>query len=139
MRAVMKMLNTTEYNELSELIADEIISLPVSQKYKKLQREIKSNEAIQYLIQSFEKAKNAYEEVERYGSKHHPDYKKVSQQLIDAKSNLFKEQIIKELKICEKEIQEILNQVAIYLDSAIKVESTKTTSSCGCGSGGCSR
>ena len=133
------MLNTTEYTELSELIAEEINQLPVSQKYKQLQHEIKENSDIQQLIQNFEKAKDAYEEVERYGSKHHPDYKKVSQQLIDTKSNLFMHPAIKEFKNCEKEIQAILDQIAAYLEGIKKIEITKKTSSCGCGSGGCSR
>ncbi len=133
------MLNTMEYADLSEQIADQINALPVSQKYKKLQHELKQNSDIKQLIQAFEKAKQEYEDVERYGSKYHPDYKKVSQQLIEAKTNLYQNEIIKELKSCEKEIQLILDEIASYLESIKQIKSVKTKTSCGCGSGGCSR
>lgn len=135
----MKMLNTSEYLELAELLADEIISLPVSRRYKELQHEVQTDNEIKMLVSTFEKAKLAYEDVQRYGSKHHPDYKKVTQQLIDAKSNLFQNTVIKELKSCESEIQEILNQITVYMKNAIKVDYPKKGSSCGCSGGGCSR
>lgn len=134
----MKMLNTSDYFELTELLADEIISHPVTKRYKELQREIETNAEIKSLVLKFEKSKSAYEEVQRYGSKHHPDYKEVTQQLIDAKSNLFQNTVIRELKNCEKEIQEILNQIAVYMENSIKVDYPKKNSSCGCSSGGCS-
>lgn len=133
------MLNIMEYTDLSEQIADQINALPISQKYKKLQHEIKQNSDIKQLIQIFEKAKQEYEEVERYGSKYHPNYKKVSQQLIEAKTSLYQNEVIKELKVCEKEIQLILDQIASYLESVKQIKTIKAKASCGCGSGGCSR
>ena len=132
------MLNTSEYLELSELLVEEIISLPVSKRYKELQHEIDKSPEIKTLVSKFEKAKSAYEDVQRYGSKHHPDYKEVTQQLIDAKTSLFQHTVIKEFKNCEKEIQEILNQIAVYMENSIKVDYPKKGSSCGCSGGSCS-
>lgn len=134
----MKMLNTSEYLEISEDLADEIISLPVTKRYKELQEEIKTNPEIKLLISKFEKAKSSYEDVQRYGSKHHPDYKEVTQELICAKSNLFQHTVIKELKKCEKEIQDLLNQIAVSIEKTIKVDTLKKNSSCQCSNGGCS-
>ncbi|HAX73284.1 MAG TPA: YlbF family regulator [Firmicutes bacterium] len=132
------MLENSKYMEISERVVDEIISLPVCQKYKALQHEIKQDEALQQLIAKFEKAKLAYEDVQRYGYKFHPDYKQVSQQLSDIKSELFMNELIREFKICEREIQAILSNVANVLSGAIDLKSIKKPANSGCGSGGCS-
>ena len=135
---VIKLLNTSEYLELCEAIGDEILLLPICQTYKKLQQEIKTNSEIIELINKFEIAKEAYADVERYGGKYHPDYKIVSQQLIEAKSNLFQNPYIKELKKCEREIQLILDNIAKSLSQAVEFKMNKSKS-CGCGSGNCSK
>ena len=51
---VIKLLNTSEYLELCEAIGDEILLLPISQTYKKLQQEIKTNSEINELINKFD-------------------------------------------------------------------------------------
>jgi cell fate (sporulation/competence/biofilm development) regulator YlbF (YheA/YmcA/DUF963 family) len=135
---VIKLLNTSEYLELCEAIGDEILLLPICQTYKKLQQEIKNNSEIIDLINKFEIAKEAYADVERYGGKYHPDYKIVSQQLIEAKSNLFQNSYIKEFKECEREIQLILDNIAKSLSQAVEFKMNKSKS-CGCGSGNCSK
>ncbi|MGL4337684.1 MAG: YlbF family regulator [Turicibacter sp.] len=132
------MLHTSDYMELTNQIADEIISLPICQKYKALQQEMRDDEALQKLIFAFEKAKEQYAEVERYGHKYHPDYKKVSAQLIQSKTALFEHPLIKSFKACEKEIQEVLNNVALTLSDAIKIKTGRAATGCGCSGGGCS-
>ena len=134
---VIRLLNTSEYLELCEAIGDEILLLPICQTYKKLQQEIKTNSEIIELINKFEKAKEAYADVERYG-KYHPDYKMVSQQLIEAKSNLFQNPYIKEFKKCEREIQLILDDIAQKISRVVEFKINKNKS-CGCGSGNCSK
>lgn len=136
---VIKLLNNTEYIELCKAIGDEILSLPVFQTYKKLQQEINNNQEIIQLINEFEKAKELYADVERYGGKYHPDYKKVSQRLIDTKSNLYQNPIIKKFKECEKEIQLILDEISKYISQTVEVKIEKKSKTCGCGSGKCSR
>jgi len=135
---VIRLLNTSEYLELCEAIGDEILLLPICQTYKKLQQEIKTNSEINELIHKFEIAKEAYADVERYGGKYHPDYKMVSQQLIEAKSNLFQNPYIKEFKKCEREIQLILDDIAQKISRAVEFKINKNKS-CGCGSGNCSK
>ena len=135
---VIRLLNTSEYLELCEAIGDEILLLPICQTYKKLQQEIKNNSEINELINKFEIAKEAYADVERYGGKYHPDYKMVSQQLIEAKSNLFQNPYIKEFKKCEREIQLILDDIAQKISRVVEFKINKNKS-CGCGSGNCSK
>ena len=136
---MIKVLNNTDYIELCEAIGDEILSLPVFQMYKKLQHEMNHNQEIIQLINEFEKAKELYADVERYGGKYHPDYKEVSQRLIDTKSNLYQNASVKEFKACEKEIQSILDEISNYISKAVEVTVKTKTKSCGCGSGNCSR
>ena len=136
---MIKVLNNTDYIELCEAIGDEILSLPVFQIYKKLQHEMNHNQEIIQLINEFEKAKELYADVERYGGKYHPDYKEVSQRLIDTKSNLYQNASVKEFKACEKEIQSILDEISNYISQAVEVTVKTKTRSCGCGSGDCSR
>ncbi len=136
---MIKVLNNTDYIELCEAIGDEILSLPVFQMYKKLQHEMNHNQEIIQLINEFEKAKELYADVERYGGKYHPDYKEVSQRLIDTKSNLYQNASVKEFKACEKEIQSILDEISNYISQAVEVTVKTKTKSCGCGSGNCSR
>ena len=136
---MIKVLNNTDYIELCEAIGDEILSLPVFQLYKKLQHEMNHNQEIIQLINEFEKAKELYADVERYGGKYHPDYKEVSQRLIDTKSNLYQNASVKEFKACEKEIQSILDEISNYISQAVEVTVKTKTKSCGCGSGNCSR
>lgn len=136
---MIKVLNNTDYIELCEAIGDEILSLPVFQMYKKLQHEMNHNQEIIQLINEFEKAKELYADVERYGGKYHPDYKEVSQRLIDTKSNLYQNASVKKFKACEKEIQSILDEISNYISQAVEVTVKTKTKSCGCGSGNCSR
>lgn len=136
---MIKVLNNTDYIELCEAIGDEILSLPVFQMYKKLQHEMNHNQEIIQLINEFEKVKELYADVERYGGKYHPDYKEVSQRLIDTKSNLYQNASVKEFKACEKEIQSILDEISNYISQAVEVTVKTKTKSCGCGSGNCSR
>lgn len=136
---MIKVLNNIDYIELCEAIGDEILSLSVFQMYKKLQHEMNHNQEIIQLINEFEKAKELYADVERYGGKYHPDYKEVSQRLIDTKSNLYQNASVKEFKACEKEIQSILDEISNYISQAVEVTVKTKTKSCGCGSGNCSR
>ena len=136
---MVKLLNNSEYIELCEAIGDEILSLPICQTYKKLQHEINNNLEILQLINEFEKAKVSYADVERYGGKYHPDYKDVSERLIEAKSNLFQNPSIKAFKACEKEIQSILDEIAKHISQTIEFKIEKKNKAWGCGSGNCSR
>jgi len=120
MDEVIKLLNVSEYIEMSEDIAKEILSLPVCQRYKLLQKKINCESEIIDLIAEFDQAKAVYEKVERYGAKYHPDYKAVSSRLIKAKTNLFQHPDIKAIKLCENEVQEILNDITFYMRDVIK-------------------
>lgn len=132
------MLHRNDYIELTDQIADEIISLPICQKYKALQQEMNQDKALQELIFAFSKAKEQYAEIERYGHKYHPDFKQVSQQLIDTKKTVFEHPLVKEFKVCERELQHLLNHVAKSINDVIQFENGRDKTNRGCGGGRCS-
>ncbi len=63
------------------------------------------------LIVDFNKMKIKYDEVSKYG-KHHPDLKEVRIKLAKSKEALFTNEVIKEYKALEKEMQSILDNVS---------------------------
>lgn len=94
----MKDINVT-LDELCNLIED----LEEKRELVELQELLSSNEKVQSLIKDFEKAKEKYYEVSKY-STHHPDFKEVSHQLIDAKERMFNHELIKRYKAVESKI-----------------------------------
>lgn len=135
---MIKLLNNSEYIELCEAIGDEILSLSICKRYKELQDEMKRDPRIKTLIAEFEKAKEIYEEVERYGGKYHPDYKEATNRLIGTKIALFQNETISAFKECEKEIQFILDEIAKCLTEAVAFKDGKKMSSCKSNGGNCS-
>jgi len=74
-----------------------------------------SNNEVQSLINDFEKAKERYYEVSKYSS-HHPDFKEVSHQLIDAKEKMFDHELIKRYK----EVENKLSIMTLRLNKQLK-------------------
>ena len=135
---MIKLLNSSEYIQLCEEIGDDIISLPLCQEYKELRHEIETSVEIKNLIANFERAKQSYAEVERYGGKYHPDYKDVSKRLVEAKTALFQNETVQKFKNCEKSIQSILDEIASYLMGVVEFKEGKKAQACGCKNGSCS-
>ena len=119
------MLDINEYIELTDNIVKEVLSFATVQKYIELKQKIANDFIINQLISEFEQAKLSYEDVEKYGSKYHPDYKAVSGRLIKAKTQLFEHPDIIKFKLYEKEIQTILNQVTLSMKEVIKFDTNK--------------
>lgn len=103
-------MNSELLQKTYELI-DEIKSLKQYKRLKELSLIINQNQEIRTMIETFNKYKLKYEEASKYGS-HHPDLKQIQINLKDAKEILYNNDIIKEYKDCEKQIQSILNNVS---------------------------
>ena len=76
-----------------------------------LQEEISKNSEINGLINNFKSLKSKYDETIKYG-KYHPDLKKVQSDFSSAKSQLYNNEIIREYKKLEKEIQKKLDYIS---------------------------
>lgn len=99
-------------------LVDEIKSLDVYKKMIDLSKQIKEQNDIKKLIEDFNKQKIKYEEALQYG-KYHPDLKQIQLNLKDAKEKLYNNDIIKEYKACEKEIQSLLDNVSKELAQTV--------------------
>ena len=96
-------------------------------------------------IQEFNKMKEHYEDVQRFG-KYHPDYSIIMKKIREQKRNIDLNEKVAKLKIAENDFQDLLDQVSLIIgksvSDAVKVPVSNpffnTDSSCGsgCGTGG---
>lgn len=96
-------------------------------------------------IQEFNKMKEHYEDVQRFG-KYHPDYSIIMKKIREQKRNIDLNEKVAKLKIAENDFQDLLDQVSLIIgksvSEAVKVPVSNpffsTDSGCGssCGTGG---
>ena len=105
-----------ELCDKSVLFANEIME---SDEFKEL-LEIKEliAKTIPEILENFQRAKEKYEEVQKYGT-YHPDYRNVKLELVKAKEALYTNNLVIRYKELEKKIQEKLNIAANQIASAI--------------------
>lgn len=99
-------------------VIDEIKSSKTYKRMQILYNDINSNEMIIEFVKEFNKAKIKFEETSKYG-KYHPDLKDAQKNLLVAKEKLYTNDIVKEYKACEKEIQSILNSISKDIAQAV--------------------
>lgn len=130
-----------EVDELSEMIRQ-------SAAYRELQQAheaVYSNETLVQQIEAFNKMKEQYEDVQRFG-KYHPDYKTIMKDIRQMKRALDVNEQISQLRLAENNYQDLLDEVSLIIgksvSQAVKVPVSNPffsqDSSCGsgCGSGG---
>ena len=130
------MVDTQEYIELTEAVSKEIANLEAVKSYKGFQKKIMSDPAIGELIRVFERARDEYEDIQRFGE-YYPQKDQVRLRLVHAKSALFENPQVAGFKKCEKEIHSILEQVSRVLNEAVEFETGNTTGGC-CSGSSCS-
>jgi cell fate (sporulation/competence/biofilm development) regulator YlbF (YheA/YmcA/DUF963 family) len=91
---VEEIKQTKDYNRLLEL--DKIL---------------KTDPTLIVLIESFNRIKEKYDDVSKYG-KYHPDLKSVQLELAKQKEEVYTNPIIKEYKQLEKDLQNRLDQIS---------------------------
>ncbi|KMK77347.1 regulator [Alkalihalobacillus pseudalcaliphilus] len=141
MLATISMVDVIEAAEdLSMAFRDSDIFIEYIEKKKQLE----ADEQAQKMIGEFNRIKDQYEEVQRFG-KYHPDYKEVSTTIRQTKRQLDLLPIVVEYKKAEKDLEQLLNElsgvIAHSVSQTIKVPTGNPffdQMSCagGCGSGG---
>lgn len=96
-------------------------------------------------ITEFNKTKDLYEDVQRFG-KYHPDYTQIMKLIRTQKRELDMDETISALKVAENEFQDLLDEIGIIIgktiSEAVKVPVSnpffQTDTGCGgsCGTGG---
>lgn len=132
---------------------DELSAMILSSKQAQALREAKivvySNEELCSQIREFNKMKEHYEDVQRFG-KYHPDYNSIMKKIREQKRSIDLNDAVANLKLAENDFQDLLDQVSLIVgksvSEAVKVpvsnpffatEGSSCGSGCGTG-GGCS-
>ncbi|MFC4184551.1 YlbF family regulator [Saccharococcus thermophilus] len=141
---IIATLERIEILDKAEALAKMIVQSEVAEEYRRCLRRLKEDRAAQDIIARFAKAKERYEEVQRFG-KYHPDYHNVIKEVRDAKRELDFHETIAAFKKAENNVQELLDEISVLIGKAvseqIKVPTgnpyfLSTSCSGGCGAGG---
>ena len=132
-----------ETDELSAMI----LSSDIANKLREAHHAVYSSSELCELIRQFNKTKELYEDVQRFG-KYHPDYQTIMKTIRQQKRALDLDERIATLKVAENDYQDLLDEVSLIVgktvSEAVKVpvsnpffaSSGGSCSTGGCGSGG---
>lgn len=128
-------------DELNEMIlqSNQVIALRAARE------EVYNDALLVEQINAFNKMKEHYEDVQRFG-KYHPDYQTIMKEIREQKRAIDLNEKVAKLKLAENDFQDLLDQVSLIIgksvSEAVKVPVSNpffsTGSSCGsgCGTGG---
>lgn len=142
------MLATVEIIDLLDL-TDELSEMIINSEqmihYIEKKRALKQDKEAQLLLADFDKKKQAYEEVQRFG-RYHPDYRQTTKE-----TRLMKREVdmlgpVAQFKVAERELQNLLDEISQKIAYSVSKEimvpregALFTGSGCGHGGGcGCS-
>jgi cell fate (sporulation/competence/biofilm development) regulator YlbF (YheA/YmcA/DUF963 family) len=139
------MLATIEIVDLldqSEQIGKMILQSETVINYQEAKKRLLSDTTAQKRIKAFEKIKDHYEDVQRFG-RYHPDYSKIMKEVRTIKREMDMDDTVAAFKRAETDLQGLLDDVSALLAESvspnIKVPRDGAIFSdkgCGCGSGG---
>lgn len=130
-----------EVDQLNDLI----LNSDVHRQLVDATEAVYSNPSLVQKITEFNKTKDLYEDVQRFG-KYHPDYTQIMKLIRTQKRELDMDETISALKVAENEFQDLLDEIGIIIgktiSEAVKVPVSnpffQTDPGCGgsCGTGG---
>ncbi|MCT8139048.1 YlbF family regulator [Anaerobacillus sp. CMMVII] len=141
---MMTTVTQTDILAQSFTLAEMIIQSQQFKQYEAAKSALRRDIDAQEMIWEFNKRKDEFEEVQRFG-KYHPDYSRVSKEVRELKRKLDLYEPIALFKKSEKELEELLNEVSLIVahsvSKTIKVPTGNPffdSMSCsgGCASGG---
>jgi cell fate (sporulation/competence/biofilm development) regulator YlbF (YheA/YmcA/DUF963 family) len=132
-----------EIQESAEILAAQILQSDVAEEYRRCLYKLQSDKDTQHKVREFNKMKELYEEVQRFG-RYHPDYKRVMKEIRELKRDMDMDENVAGFRRAEKDLQELLDQVSVLIGRSVSENVKVPTgnpffdSACGggCGSGG---
>jgi cell fate (sporulation/competence/biofilm development) regulator YlbF (YheA/YmcA/DUF963 family) len=125
----------------SEAIGQMVLQSDIKLAYDKAKHTVETDETAQQLISRFNKIKELYDDVERFG-RYHPDYSKIMKEIREAKRDMDMHESIANYKQVETQFQQFLDEIseiiAFSVSKNIKVPKDGALlkdGGCGCGSG----
>ncbi|GEN35000.1 YlbF family regulator [Aneurinibacillus danicus] len=145
MSSQMMTLSPLDFQEVMERayrIGELLTGSEEMKRYLESRRRMEQDPEAEAKIASFNRMKEVYEEVQRFG-KYHPDYNKVTREIRQKKREMEQVASVAAFKKAEDELDELLYRVsrtiADAVSKSIKVPSNNPLYEMmgGCGSGGC--
>jgi len=120
-------------------LGDTIIASEPVAEYLFWQSEVAKNTEVKQIQREFERAKELFEETQRFG-RFHPNYHEARQRVKEVEARLNSIPCVQQFKQFEKQLDELLHEVATTIarsvSDTIKVPSNEKGASGGCGGGG---
>lgn len=143
------MMMTSEWVMILEEVQDLNTMIRSSEQFANLQKAhlaVYSDEELVRKINDFQRMKDQYEDVQRFG-KYHPDYQTIMKSVRAKKRELDVNDKISALRLAENDYQDLLDEIGLLIgktvSDSIKVpvsnpffQSESSCSTGGCGSGG---
>ena len=99
-------------------LADQINASDEVKRYLQLRRKLQQSSEAQKLIQQFQKAKELFEETQRFGI-FHPDYREAKEKVSIAYQKLRAHPLIGSFLEVENQLDELLYQVSVTIAHAV--------------------
>ncbi|MDC3416502.1 YlbF family regulator [Aquibacillus salsiterrae] len=138
-------LEIVDLLEKSDEISQFILKSDMMDDYINAKAQLENDEKAKQLISRFNKVKEEYEEVQRFG-RYHPDYNQIMKDIRATKREMDINDSVANYKIAERNLQELLDEIsqilAFSVSDKIKVPTDGALlkdggCSCGSGSSGC--
>lgn len=140
-------MSTIDLLDGAEELANAVIQSETYFEYIEAKKQLERDKEAQSLIAAFNRTKEQYEDVQRFG-KYHPDYDKISAQIRKAKRAVDLSESVVTYKKAERELESLLNEIseiiAHSVSKTIKVptgnpyfDSMSCSGGCATGSCGC--
>lgn len=100
------------------VLAEMILQSEAYANYQLRKKQLLEHGEAQRLIEYFNECKERYEEVQRFGT-YHPDYKKVTKEVRQAKRTLDLHEVVASFKEAELELEKWLNEISRILASDV--------------------
>ena len=125
----------------SEHLGQMILKSDTMNKYNEAKRALENDKEAQQLIAIFEKTKEQYEDVQRFG-RYHPDYSQIMKDIRAHKRDMDMNEKVAAFKVAERNLQSLLDEVSEILARSVSEQikvpkdgAILTEGGCGCGSG----
>lgn len=126
--------------EKTDKLSKMILQSEVIDEYKYARQQLQNDEEAQELILEFQKCKEDYEEVERFG-RYHPDYKQIMKNIRRTKRMMDMHESVARFKVAERNLQRFLDEISEYIAKSVSdqiiVPKDELDHITGCSSGGC--
>lgn len=111
-------ISTIELIDEASELGQAILQSEVFQYYLQSKNELVADSASQDAIKRFNKVKEQYEDVQRFG-KYHPDYKTISSEIRQVKREVDSSPAVISFKKAERELEMLLNEISEIIARAV--------------------